>query len=193
MFGPSRVGGATAGGLAVRSSLDCDLNASILNPNRIFSATDSQETEITNKLVLVFNKFARTMASMGRSPHECDGAKRNRQRHQSSGGGHGKVSSQGVGLVGRSRRLVRSTGRSLFDPYRPEQHYMRGPGPKWHAKHDRAPLGYRAIPGSCSGAHQALILGPRGSHRSKRRRRTPAAGDVAQPLVPPRARPSALT
>jgi hypothetical protein len=22
-----------------------------------------------------------------------------------------------------------------FDPYRPEQHYMRGPGPKWHAKH----------------------------------------------------------
>lgn len=21
------------------------------------------------------------------------------------------------------------------DPYRPEFHYMRGPGPKWHAKH----------------------------------------------------------
>jgi hypothetical protein len=20
------------------------------------------------------------------------------------------------------------------DPYRPERHYMRGPGPKWHAK-----------------------------------------------------------
>ena len=29
--------------------------------------------------------------------------------------------------------------RSLFDPYRPERHYMRGPGPKWHAKHDPAP------------------------------------------------------
>jgi hypothetical protein len=29
--------------------------------------------------------------------------------------------------------------RSLFDPYRPELHYMRGPGPKWHAKHDPAP------------------------------------------------------
>jgi hypothetical protein len=27
--------------------------------------------------------------------------------------------------------------RSLFDPYRPELFYMRGPGPKWHAKHDR--------------------------------------------------------
>lgn len=23
----------------------------------------------------------------------------------------------------------------LFDPYRPEQHYMRGPGPKWREKH----------------------------------------------------------
>ena len=22
-----------------------------------------------------------------------------------------------------------------FDPYRPELHYMRGPGPAWHAKH----------------------------------------------------------
>jgi hypothetical protein len=21
------------------------------------------------------------------------------------------------------------------DPYRPELHYMRGPGPKWHGKH----------------------------------------------------------
>jgi hypothetical protein len=29
--------------------------------------------------------------------------------------------------------------RDLFDPYRPERHYMRGPGPKWHAKH-AAPL-----------------------------------------------------
>jgi hypothetical protein len=24
---------------------------------------------------------------------------------------------------------------ALFDSYRPELHYMRGPGPKWHAKH----------------------------------------------------------
>ena len=23
----------------------------------------------------------------------------------------------------------------LFDPYRPERHYMRGPGPKWREKH----------------------------------------------------------
>jgi hypothetical protein len=25
--------------------------------------------------------------------------------------------------------------RKLRDPYRPERHYMRGPDPKWHAKH----------------------------------------------------------
>ncbi|MET0688763.1 MAG: hypothetical protein ABWY38_06155 [Methyloceanibacter sp.] len=24
---------------------------------------------------------------------------------------------------------------SFRDRYRPERHYMRGPGPKWHAKH----------------------------------------------------------
>jgi hypothetical protein len=27
----------------------------------------------------------------------------------------------------------------LFDSYHPERHYMRGPGPKWHAKHAPAP------------------------------------------------------
>ena len=32
------------------------------------------------------------------------------------------------------RRIV----KELFDPYRPERHYMRGPGPKWHAKHSHA-------------------------------------------------------
>ena len=28
----------------------------------------------------------------------------------------------------------------LVDPYRPELHYMRGPGPKWHAKHSGHPV-----------------------------------------------------
>ncbi len=26
----------------------------------------------------------------------------------------------------------------IFDPYRPELHYMRGPGPAWRAKHGDA-------------------------------------------------------
>ena len=33
----------------------------------------------------------------------------------------------------RWRRLT----TSLLDPYRPELHYMRGPGPKWREKHAR--------------------------------------------------------
>ena len=27
--------------------------------------------------------------------------------------------------------------RDVLDPYRPELHYMRGPGPKWREKHIR--------------------------------------------------------
>jgi hypothetical protein len=33
-----------------------------------------------------------------------------------------------------ARRWHRHTSR-LSDPYRPERHYMRGPGPKWREKH----------------------------------------------------------
>ena len=32
------------------------------------------------------------------------------------------------------RLCYRLIERAL-DPYRPEQHYMRGPGPKWRARH----------------------------------------------------------
>jgi hypothetical protein len=42
---------------------------------------------------------------------------------------------QGSGFVAHIADLVRSAAKDLFDSYRPEQHYMRGPGPKWHAKH----------------------------------------------------------
>jgi hypothetical protein len=41
-------------------------------------------------------------------------------------------------LGGVLRALSRKTLQTLFDPYRPERHYMRGPGPRWHAKHGRA-------------------------------------------------------
>jgi hypothetical protein len=29
----------------------------------------------------------------------------------------------------------RTVNRGLLDPYRPELHYMRGPGPKWREQH----------------------------------------------------------
>ena len=44
------------------------------------------------------------------------------------------------------RRLsaLRDRWNSLFarvsDPYRPERYYMRGPGPKWRAKHGTSRL-----------------------------------------------------
>jgi hypothetical protein len=50
------------------------------------------------------------------------------------------------GVVAEVVAFVQDLARSLFDPYRPELHYMRGPGPRWHAKHSRAPIGYRAVP-----------------------------------------------
>jgi hypothetical protein len=34
----------------------------------------------------------------------------------------------------------RALTKALFDDYRPERHYMRGPGPKWHEKHDRVEI-----------------------------------------------------
>jgi hypothetical protein len=37
-------------------------------------------------------------------------------------------------IAHRRWRLLRT---SLFDPYHPELHYMRGPGPKWREKHVR--------------------------------------------------------
>ena len=38
--------------------------------------------------------------------------------------------------------LWRTIGRAL-DGYRPELHYMRGPGPKWHARHAACELRHR--------------------------------------------------
>ncbi|MDH2383695.1 hypothetical protein [Bradyrhizobium sp. CER78] len=39
----------------------------------------------------------------------------------------------------RSLNAIATGWRNLIarirDPYRPELHYMRGPGPKWRAKH----------------------------------------------------------
>ena len=31
--------------------------------------------------------------------------------------------------------IWRRSKKAIFDPYRPELHYMRGPGPKWREKH----------------------------------------------------------
>ena len=46
-----------------------------------------------------------------------------------------RTSAQAVDAVARRWRWVRA---SVCDPYRPELYYMRGPGPKWRAKHARS-------------------------------------------------------
>ena len=45
----------------------------------------------------------------------------------------------------------------LLDGYRPELHYMRGPGPRWHEKHDGVSL---AAPKGAARADYALWLVP---------------------------------
>jgi hypothetical protein len=40
-------------------------------------------------------------------------------------------------LLGETAQQWGRLTASLFDPYRPELHYMRGPGPKWREKHAR--------------------------------------------------------
>ncbi len=41
-------------------------------------------------------------------------------------------------LLEQTMKALREAIRELTDPYRPELHYMRGPGPKWAAKHGRS-------------------------------------------------------
>jgi hypothetical protein len=43
-------------------------------------------------------------------------------------------------LFGELAELIRAVQTLFGDSYRPELHYMRGPGPKWHAKYDPAPV-----------------------------------------------------
>lgn len=38
-------------------------------------------------------------------------------------------------LIAEIRGFWRAFVAQAFNPYRPELHYMRGPGPAWHAKH----------------------------------------------------------
>jgi len=48
-----------------------------------------------------------------------------------------------AGLPAQLGDLLRDVAKALLDPYRPELHYMRGPGPKWRAKH--APVAARQV------------------------------------------------
>jgi hypothetical protein len=61
----------------------------------------------------------RAMATIASSPAPSAAENRDRQ----------------PGLVGEIREFWHQFIVAAFHPYRPEQHYMRGPGPAWRAKH----------------------------------------------------------
>ena len=42
-------------------------------------------------------------------------------------------------LLRQVLKIVEDLHTAISDPYRPELHYMRGPGPRWRAKHGRSP------------------------------------------------------
>lgn len=53
------------------------------------------------------------------------------------------------------RELQQSMGEG-GGPYRPDRHYMRGPGPKWHAKYGNlAPKTTPAVPTSPAAVREA--------------------------------------
>jgi len=54
---------------------------------------------------------------------------------------HTVLSAAGAELA----RIWRTLKKGLCDPYRPELHYMRGPGPKWREKHANASLPRNAL------------------------------------------------
>jgi hypothetical protein len=60
-------------------------------------------------------------------------------------------------LGGLLAETFRTLKRDFFNPYRPELHYMRGPGPKWREKHE-------------------LRLQPLSAHRP-----SPGVGQLVQP------------
>ncbi|MDO9411009.1 MAG: hypothetical protein Q7T81_00350 [Pseudolabrys sp.] len=42
------------------------------------------------------------------------------------------------GAIGETvARFLRDLTRDILNPYRPEKHYMRGPGPAWQAKYGK--------------------------------------------------------
>ncbi|RWM22778.1 hypothetical protein [Mesorhizobium sp.] len=56
----------------------------------------------------------------------------------------GMATTIGTGIYCGRKRVagaLRNFARDLFDPYRPELHYMRGPGPRWREKNGNLRVG----------------------------------------------------
>src|SRR5262249_25005996 len=140
----------------------CDLIASLLNPNRSFSATLCHKTEVTSKFVLAFNTFGAMMGGKGALQGVRRSETGSRSDAKSTGGGHGKDDSKrrcaphGVGRIGRSRRVRAQPGEK---PVRsvPARALLHARTRSQMARQARP--GARCVPGSarpCARARQAL-------------------------------------
>ena len=58
-----------------------------------------------------------------------------------------RLSTDTQGLTPRLKGVLRALSRKIDlvmpHPYHPERHYMRGPGPRWHAKHAQGQISPR--------------------------------------------------
>jgi hypothetical protein len=128
-----------------------------VNADRNFSATGTGKVEIGGEFVPHFNKLCRKVPSepgrtVSRRMSEREPAKSSADP-ESVMASKRKISRAPAqrrtvpGLAADFADFFHNLARTLFDPYRPEQHYMRGPGPKWHAKHDPAHASYEGISG----------------------------------------------
>jgi hypothetical protein len=114
---------------------------SLVNRSRSFFATVGDKLEIAGEFVLDFNKFGSTMAAHPRhcfAAAPCGGKANPRLEAREGFMKIERPSAFRVPIKAHLSDLVHNLTRTVFNPYRPELHYMRGPGPKWHAKHDGA-------------------------------------------------------
>jgi hypothetical protein len=144
---------AQARTLSAAFRTDCDLFASIVNTNRNFYATPADKIDITGEFVPVFNKLRLIITGECRrsvSSRPCERLNRQEQKAPERVMARQSIRRSSAarkgGLIADLGELVHNLSHGLFDDYRPELHYMRGPGPKWHEKHDPAPASFEAMP-----------------------------------------------
>jgi len=57
---------------------------------------------------------------------------------KSAASNHAMWTDRAPSLCGAMVAMWRVVSADLFNSYRPEKHYMRGPGPKWRARHGQS-------------------------------------------------------
>src|SRR5262249_55958247 len=151
-----------------RFHVDCDMDASVLNPNSNSYATVDEESEITGELVLVFNKLGRTITAI--PALQVAGRERSnyRQKKRRTGEGHEQEDTP----------RVRRPSRGAHSGCRPRRRRSQpGPGPVRPVS-PRAPLHARTRP------QVARQVRPRAGPA----RRHPGAGAGAREALIPRSR-----